>query len=33
VVAFSVIVQGLTAPLALKALRLTPKRKPVTKFN
>jgi len=24
VVAFSVIVQGLTAPLALKALRLTP---------
>ena len=27
VVAFSVIVQGLTAPLALKALRLTPKRR------
>jgi CPA1 family monovalent cation:H+ antiporter len=25
VVAFSVIVQGLTAPLALKALRLTPR--------
>jgi CPA1 family monovalent cation:H+ antiporter len=33
VVAFSVIVQGLTAPLALKALRLTPKRKPATKSN
>jgi len=28
-----VIVQGLTAPLALKALGLTPKRNPVTKFN
>ena len=28
VVAFSVIVQGLTAPLALKALRLTPKTNP-----
>ena len=27
VVAFSVLVQGLTAPLALKALRLTPKRR------
>jgi monovalent cation:H+ antiporter, CPA1 family len=27
VVAFSVIVQGLTAPLALKAVRLTPKRR------
>src|SRR5580692_8913981 len=27
VVAFSVIVQGLTAPLALRALRLTPKRR------
>jgi CPA1 family monovalent cation:H+ antiporter len=27
VVAFSVIVQGLTAPLALKALRVTPKRR------
>ena len=27
VVAFSIIVQGLTAPLALKALRLTPKRR------
>src|SRR5580692_5490426 len=33
VVAFSVIVQGLTAPIALKALRLAPKRRPVTKFN
>ena len=31
VVAFSVIVQGLTAPLALKALKLTPKRKPAAK--
>src|ERR1700719_3221164 len=31
VVAFSVIVQGLTAPLALKALELTPKRKPFEK--
>jgi CPA1 family monovalent cation:H+ antiporter len=27
VVAFSVIVQGLTAPLALRALRVTPKRR------
>jgi CPA1 family monovalent cation:H+ antiporter len=33
VVAFSVIVQGLTAPLALKALRLAPKRKSVAKFD
>jgi monovalent cation:H+ antiporter, CPA1 family len=31
VVAFSVIVQGLTAPLALKALKLAPKRKPFEK--
>ena len=30
VVAFSVIVQGLTAPLALKALRLTPSRREQT---
>jgi CPA1 family monovalent cation:H+ antiporter len=27
IVAFSVIVQGLTAPLALKAVRVTPKRR------
>ena len=33
VVAFSVIVQGLTAPLALKALRLTPRRKPAAKLD
>ncbi|HEY3621824.1 MAG TPA: sodium:proton antiporter [Roseiarcus sp.] len=33
VVAFSVIVQGLTAPLALRALRVTPKRKPAAKFD
>jgi monovalent cation:H+ antiporter, CPA1 family len=33
VVAFSVIVQGLTAPFALRVLRLAPKRKTAAKFE